>query len=231
MDGALVTGELNEANDAEGAVQSRSRVDRRTMIKSAAAVGAGAVAWSAPRIETLGFTPAAAATPCIILSPFSFDKNSQSGQNDCPIPAPAPCCELSFGNAGQVERFTFTNPVVNCSQIVIRTITQDCDAGKKNADAGQFGVIIESVTGDGCGVCTVLDAVLVASSGRAVVTSSNDGPLSCPPAGVIGDGVKASFLCEDVPDPTAVVPSSRLAVRITCVSGNPGCVQPPPPPK
>lgn len=216
-----MAGERNEADDADGARASRPRVDRRTMIKSAAAVGAGAVAWSAPRIETLGFAPAAAATPCIILSPASDDKNSQSGQNSCPIVA-RPCCGQSFGNSGQIDRFTFVNPAPNCTQIVVRTITLDCNTAgtqpERNPDVGQFAVVIESTSGPGCGTCSILDAVIIDSTRRTVLNP----PLNNGPSGCLGGGVDASVACND----PRLVSSSRLAVRLICIAGNPGCVQP-----
>ncbi|MEW6471650.1 MAG: hypothetical protein AB1679_05225 [Actinomycetota bacterium] len=199
---------------------ARHGVDRRTMLKAAVAAGTVAGTWVAPRIESLGFAPAGAATPCIILSPASDDKESQSGQSYCPI-VTEPCCGQSFGNAGQVDRFTFTNPAPNCSQIVVRTIALNCNSGtgnpERNPDVGQFAVVIESTTGAGCGVCQVLDAVIIESSMRTILNPPlNNGPVSCPPAGQIGDGVDASIACND----PRLVPSSRLAVRLTCnVSG------------
>jgi hypothetical protein len=184
------------------------------MIKAAAAAGAGAVAWTAPRIESLGIVPAAAATPCVILSPASDDKNLQAGQNYCPI-VTEPCCGSSFGNAGQIDRFTFLNPAPNCSQIVVRTIALDCNAAgsapERNPDIGQFAVVIESTTGAGCGTCTILDAVLVSATDRTIVDSQNNGPVTCP----IGNGVDASFSCSD----PNIGPSTRLAVRLTCTTG------------
>jgi hypothetical protein len=195
----------------------KAAIDRRTMLKAAVVAGTFAGVWVAPRIETLGFAPAAAlGTPCIILSAASDDRNSNSGGNDCPI-VTKPCCGQSFGNAGQIERFTFNNPAPNCSQIVVRTITLDCNASNENPDVGQFGVVIESTTGTGCGVCTVMDAVLVASSGRAILKHMNNGPVAC-----LGGGVDGSLSCSD----PLLVSSSRLAVRIKCLGGKVGCTPP-----
>jgi len=213
----------------------RTGLDRRTMLKAAVATGTIAATWVAPRIETLGFAPAFAFnTPCIILSPASDDKNSNGGQTYCPIPTPTkPCCGQSFGDSGKIDRFTFTNPIVNCSEIVVRTIALDCnDAGdpfglpdgngntpERNPDIGQFAVVIDHVTesvAGACGKCKILDAVLIASSGRTVLQSLNNGPVTCAPAGAIGDGVDASVgLCTN----PNVSSSSRLAVRLTCQTG------------
>ena len=86
--------------------------------------------------------------------------------------------------AGQVDRFFFANPAPNCTQIVVRTISLDCNAAdgnpERNPDVGQFAVIIESTTGAGCGTCTILDAVLVSASGRTIIQSLNNGPVACP---------------------------------------------------
>lgn len=197
----------------------RTGLDRRTMLKAAVATGTIAATWVAPRIETLGFSPAAAAgTPCVILSPGSDDRNSNSGGNDCPV-VTKPCCGQSFGNAGQIERFTFANPVANCSQIVVRTVTLDaaCDVSNKNPDVGQFALVIESTTGTGCGACTVMDGVLVASSGRAVLKHMNNGPVAC-----LSGGVDASLSCSD----PLLTSSARLAVRLKCLGGKVGCTPP-----
>lgn len=190
----------------------RRGIDRRELLKrSALAAGAGAAVWAAPRIETLGMAPAGAqvtdipASQIIILSPASDDKNSQLGQNDCPDAA-KPCCGQSFGNSGQVDTFTFTNPWPNCSTIVVRTITLDCDTNKKNPDVGQFGVVIQSHSGSDCR-CRVLNAVLIASSGRAILQSFNNGNLAC-----LQGGVDGSIPCDN----QYLVSSSRLAVQLSC---------------
>jgi hypothetical protein len=195
-------------------------LSRRLLIQRAAAAGVVAV-WTPPTVHSIPHVLAQGSPPpsppppegCIILSPASDDKNLQEGQNYCPIVS-EPCCGSAFGNAGQIDRFTFTNPAPNCSQIVVRTIALDCNAAgtspERNPDVGQFAVIIESTTGAGCGTCTVLDAVLVSASGRTIVQSQNNGPVSCPS----GDGVDASFSCAD-PDLNS---STRLAVRLTCAT-------------
>jgi hypothetical protein len=202
---------VTESNPVDGP----GTVSRRGLLKRSALTGA--VVWAVPVIESIRPTPAFAQmsppSGCIILSPASDDKNLQEGQNYCPIVS-EPCCGSAFGNAGQIDRFTFTNPAPNCSQIVVRTIALDCNAAgtspERNPDVGQFAVIIESTTGAGCGTCTVLDAVLVSASGRTIVQSQNNGPVSCPS----GDGVDASFSCAD-PDLNS---STRLAVRLTCAT-------------
>ena len=201
----------------------RAGFDRRTMLKTAAALGAGAVVWSAPHIENLGFAPAGAAgTPCIILSPESDDKNSNDDDNAY-CASPTPCCGQSFGNQGQIERFTFINPAPNCSTIVVRTIPLDCNASStapfRNPDVSQFAVVVESTSGSGCGACTLLDAVLLDSRQRTVLESLNNGPSTC-----LGDGVNASILCDNA----NLAADARLAVRISCVTGVEGCVTPTP---
>jgi len=203
--------------------RSGARVDRREMLKRSAivAAGAGAAVWAAPRIEGLGVAPAGATTTIpasqlIILSPAADDKNQNLGQNDCVVPTPpnAPkdnfvhqCCGSSFGDAGKIDTFTFTNPWPNCSEIVVRTKTLDCSVTNKNPDVGQFAVVIDSHTGANC-QCELLDAVIVASSGRAILGAPLDhgAVAACPGA------IDASVACND----SRLVPSSRLAARITC---------------
>lgn len=220
-----MAGELNEADGRDDAGAARSRVGRRTMIKSAAAVGVGAVTWSAPRIETLGFAPAAAAgTPCIILSSSSDDRNSNDDDNAyCQDDDDLTdnCCGQSFGNQGNIETFTFNNPVAGCTQVVVRTIPLDCTATDaapfRNPDVGQFAVVISSTSGAGCDACTVFAAVLVASSGRAVLKTLNNGSSAC-----LGGGVDASIACDD----PLLASSARLAVQINCLGGVVGCTPP-----
>lgn len=186
-------------------------VSRRRALQAVAGAGVGAAVWTAPRIDTLGFAPAGAShfgSQCVILSPASDDKNSQLGQNFCSTPG-VTCCGQSFGNAGQVETFTFLNPTPTCSKVVVRTIPLNCDATEKNPDVGQFAVVISETVGT-CD-CTVLDAVLVASSGRAIVAEFNNGPKTC---GTM-TGVDGSIPC----DQAGLFASSRLAVRITCQAG------------
>ena len=73
----------------EGADQGKSAVNRRRLLKGAAAAGVGAVAWSSPNIRTLGATPAYAthtATTAIItlLSDCdSLQANCSSDPNSC----------------------------------------------------------------------------------------------------------------------------------------------------
>lgn len=189
---------------------------RRDLLKRSALTGA--LIWAAPVIESIRPAPAFAQmspSGCIILSPASDDKNS-SGTNDCITPTPPGrgCCGRAFGNSGQVDRFTFSNPAPNCAQIVVRTVTLDCNPANINPDVGQFAVIIESTTGAGCGTCTILDAVLINASDRSISQSLNNGPVSCPAAGSPGTGVDASLIgCPNVDS------SLRLAVRLTCQTG------------
>lgn len=90
---------------------------------------------------------------------------------------------VHFGNAGTIDRFTFINPTANCTQIVVRTIALDCNSSdaspERNPDIGQFAVVVESTSGPGCGNCTILDAVLIESSGRSIVQILNNGAISC----------------------------------------------------
>jgi hypothetical protein len=192
-------------------------LDRREMLKRSAivAAGAGAAVWAAPRIEALGVAPAGAqttipASQLIILSPQSDDKNQNNGQHDCVTPTPPghACCSSSFGDAGKADTFTFVNPWPNCSQVVVRTETLDCSTTNDNPDVGQFAVTISSHAGTDCR-CRVFDAVLIASSGRAVLQHLNNGP-AC-------GGVDASVACNN----PLLVSSTRLAVELTCSNALP----------
>ena len=56
-------------------------IDRRTMLKAAAAAGAGAAAWSAPNITTLGFAPAYAQV-CTV-APTAYFLGSRNTSCNC----------------------------------------------------------------------------------------------------------------------------------------------------
>jgi hypothetical protein len=204
---------LSESTPVDGP----GTVSRRDLLKRSALTGT--LIWAAPVIERVRPAPAFAQmsppSGCIILSPESDDKNI-SATNDCITPTPPgrACCGRAFGNSGQVDRFTFSNPAPNCTQIVVRTVTLDCNPANINPDVGQFAVIIESATGPGCGTCTILDAVLINAGGRTISQSLNNGPVSCPAAGSPGTGVDASLIGCPLVDS-----SLRLAVRLTCQTG------------
>jgi hypothetical protein len=202
----------------ERAAIDRASVDRRTMLKTAVGAGVGAVAWSAPRIDTFGFAPAGAShfgSQCVILSPEGDDKNSNDDDNAYCSPGEL-CCGQSFGNEGQIDTFTFVNPTPTCSELVVRTIPLDCNTADltgnvpkpKNPDVGAFAVVISSTTGT-CD-CTILDGVLVDSSQRTVLKSLNNGPHTC--AGV-GSGVVASMRAS-----RATTPCSHPTLASRCAS-------------
>lgn len=227
--------DVNEMNDSMDSVERTgvigralgTSLDRRTMLKAAVAAGTVAGTWVAPRIESLGFAPAGAATPCIRLSPEADDKNSNDADAYCE-PNATPCCGQSFGSNGtSAERFTFSNPgPTGCTEIVVRTISLDCNTTEgggapprpTNPDVGQFALIIESfteTTPGACANCQILDAVLIDSQQRTVLASYNNGAFSCPSipgANPIGDGIDASIDCDD----PLLMSDARLAVRLTC---------------
>ncbi len=242
---------MDKVGPSAGAAENalRDGVDRRTMLKAAVAAGTIAGTWIAPRIESLGFAPAGAATPCVVLSVRGDDKNS-SGQSFCPTnpnnTPPRPCCGRAFGNSGQKDTFTFSNPGgVGCATIVVRTISLTCDTttspppsdqNNENPDEGQFAVIIESTSGEAaCNQCQIFDAVIIDSSGRKPMTVAqlggaspfrNNGPIDCGGPGVVGTGVDASVFHPVTGMCTTIDNDARLAVRLTCnISGT--C--PPPP--
>lgn len=213
-----MTAGRNEAGD----IAQDGGVDRRTMLKAAAAAGVAGATWTAPRIETLGFAPAGAATPCTILSPESEDKNSNQGQNIyCSPVGTFPCCSESFGNQGnQPDRFVFTNPFEGCASVVVRMIPLDCELPPPNSDLdpsiARFALVIESQSA-GCN-CVVQEGVLLESSMRFERKQMNNGPSPC-----LQGGVDSSIACDD-PIYTDVGSDARLAVRIACITGPVGCV-------
>ncbi|HEV3364905.1 MAG TPA: hypothetical protein VG795_12350 [Acidimicrobiia bacterium] len=202
---------------------SRIGIDRRAMLKAAVAAGTIAGTWVAPRIETLGFAPAAAFTPCLVTS-VEDNINRNSG---CGVFAEDPGgvvhqpCGNSFGNCGQTATtFTFTNPTADCQQIVVTLIDLNC-AGEVNPDTGSQALIITSTTGDGCDACTIHSAEVYRPNQTVVRTNINNGPINC----VQGDGIDASLIpC------IMAMGTLRLRVRLDCTAGIPGCDPPTPTP-
>lgn len=207
----------------------RRGVDRRTMLKTAAALGAGAVVWSAPHIETLGFAPAGATgTPCDILSPVSQDKNSNTGTSYCSATVGTfPCCPdgHNFGNNGGAwDEWRFVNPTVGCQEVVVRLVPLDCattwpggnTANPKDPNLAKMGVVISSTTGT-CS-CTIKEGVLIDSrQGRVEKDQMNNGAMACD-----ATGVDISLACND-PALLAAGKDARLAVRISCQSIDGNC--------
>jgi hypothetical protein len=202
---------VDQEHEDQAAGRARA-LNRRTILKAAVAGGTMSAVWVAPSVRTLSFNHAAAATPCDILSAEAQDQNSNSGNPYCPANPVNTCCGQSFGNSGQAEFYTFSNPVAGCTQITVRVISNDCTQ-PNNPDFGNQALIIsgvsESVAG-ACGQCSIKEAVLVTSSGRQEVASYNNGSVC--------GGIDASMPC------TATVSSSRMAVRITCVVDDGSCV-------
>jgi hypothetical protein len=230
--------DVNEMNDSMGSVEHpleeplHKGFDRRTMLKAAIATGVVAGTWVAPRIETLGFTPAAAAgTPCILVHPGDQNTNSNSGSTGCIVPTPAgrACCGRSFGNnGGNPERFTFVSPVTGCTNIVVRTIDLNCTVSNVDPDVGQFGVVIESFSetvAGACSACHIRDIQVRRANGTLVQTVNNGAfPVAC-----FSGGIDASVLpChpDNVPPDEAAGPGTKLFVRLECLGGTVGCTPP-----
>jgi hypothetical protein len=225
-----------ETVEQAGGVAERAlstNLDRRTMLKAAVAAGTIAGTWVAPRIQSLGFAPAGAATPCVTLSDAADDLNSNEADAYCE-PDPNACCGQSFGDNGTVERFTFSNPpAAGCTEIVVRTISLDCNASDaggqppqpRNPDVGQFALVIESfeeTVPGACNNCFILSAVLVDSQNRTILKEYGvPNSFSCdatamPGPDPIGNGLDASLACDD----PLLMSDARLAVKIVCnVSG------------
>jgi hypothetical protein len=143
-------------------------LDRRTMLKAAVATGTIAATWVAPRVETLGFTPAAAAgTPCPVTDNGSVTINANNASNAfCPAPGPALCCGQAAGNQGQAEQWFFGMPnatpavpvIPGCDSITVRSISSNCTADN-NPDIGQMALAITAISpsdaNSTCRDCTI----------------------------------------------------------------------------
>ena len=160
--------------------------------------------------------------PCSAARPTT--SNSNSGGSYCPIPLPS----RAAGRASATTADRHLHVHQPGAELHPDRDTHDRarlqlrhrQPGSRNPDVGQFAVVIASTTGAGCGTCSVLDAVIIALVGGTPPPPLNNGPMPVPC--FIG---AASTPASRAPTP-AWCRRRRLAVRLLCVTGNPGCVQP-----
>jgi hypothetical protein len=197
-------------------------IDRRTMLKAAVATGVIGGTWVAPRIETLGFAPAAAATMCPITNDAKDDLNSNDADTSY-VSAGFTGCGQSFGNSGQQQdtiKITFVNPVVDCDSITVGTIPVDCppdpnDGDIPDPDISGFAVVIVSSEGTACGNCTIQQATIHSSTGgnnRGPLVPNIGNPFNTPYITACGTGV----LVNPTPPCSNIPSDARLAVTLLC---------------
>jgi hypothetical protein len=186
--------------------KSGKGIERRELFKrSAVAAGAGALVWAAPRIETLGFAPANAASGIVVTSPATDDKNQNSGGSAyCAPGGPFTCCSTNWGSAStsQAKLWTFANPKAGCTEVVVQLIPWDCTASNV-PDIATCAVKIVSQTGT-CN-CSLF-SVLLKKSNNTIVSQNTSGP-GCAPG-----SLSASFDCSGMGWDTG----AKLAVQIQC---------------
>jgi hypothetical protein len=223
MDGSMDTMEPALGGAGEAA---HGGVDRRTMLKAAVAAGTVAAVWVAPRVETLGFAPAAAAgTPCLVMDNGSVTINTNSGNGTyCPNTSGL-CCNMSAGNKGQTEQWFFgtaTTPVIpGCTSITVQSISTDCTAND-NPDVAQMALAIVATSGSTCNQCTIHDIVYVGGnpnpppSDVTVIAT----PITCAsfPLGAANVSVSSCNLRAN----------SRVRVRLRCTIQTGHCTPPTP---
>jgi len=237
-----------EADQPFGPVDRSPRigVDRRTMLKAAVAAGTVAGVWVAPRIETLGFTPAAAAgTPCPVEDNGTVDINTNSGSSDCPLGGPNPqplphhCCGMSAGDNGKIEFWFFgtanggTTPVIpGCQSITVQSITLDCSKTNKNPDVGQMGLAIVGTSGEAaCSNCRIETIVYEGGGGKDANGHPIDvtvfaTPINNPPAACTTNFPLDHVVDVSVPSCT-LASHSRARVFLSCTIVSGGCTPTP----
>jgi hypothetical protein len=215
MDESRDTGD--QSADVVGSVR-RAGVDRRTMLKAAVAAGAFAGTWVAPRIETFGFAPAAAATLCTITNDANDDLNSNESDNTYVSTGRIRCGDSqsqSFGNSGgQPDRIVFDDPNATCDKFVVRTIPEDCNqtvGDFLDPDLTGFAVVEEPSehVGTGCDECQITQVVIYNSNRSAILATFTQVANPFPGCPGTGPGIRVVLPC-DTPS------NARLAVRITC---------------
>ncbi|MCA1844599.1 MAG: hypothetical protein LC792_15695 [Actinobacteria bacterium] len=192
-------------------------LDRRTMLKAAVAAGVVAGTWVAPRIETLGFAPAAAATVCNVTNDEHDDLNS-NGSNNSYVSTGHVRCGQSFGNSGGgQDTITFAHPTSNCTSITVGTIPLDCPPSNGSGDVvdpdtSGFAVVFVSSSGTGCGNCQILQATIHSSSGghRGPPLPGVGNPFNTPYMTLCGTGVRVE------PTTCNLGNDARLAVTLRC---------------
>ena len=195
----------------------RTGVDRRTMLKAAVAAGAVAGTWVAPRIQTLGFAPAAAATFCMVTNTENNDLNSNNS-NTTYVSTGHVRCGISFGpSANHQDTISFSNPTANCTNITVGTIPLDCPPNNGSGDvfdpdASGFAVVMVSSSGSGCSNCTIHHATIFSSTGghRGPPLAGIGNPFATPYMTTCGTGVRVE------PTSCAIPSNARLAVTLSC---------------
>ena len=114
---------MDESMDKVDQNARRAGLDRRTMLKAAVAAGAIAGTWIAPRIESLGFAPAGAATVCPLTSEADLSSNNSGNTY---VTLGYDNCGFSYGDAsqGNPDFLSINVPGLNCTftvQLVRRT--------------------------------------------------------------------------------------------------------------
>jgi len=205
----------------------RTGIDRRTMLKAAAAAGVFAGTWVAPRIETLGFAPAGAMTQCIVTNEANQDLNSNQSNNTYVSTGFTQCTDttqhLSFGNQGNSgpDEILFKNPTANCTSITVQTAPADCnttDPNRFDPDQSGFKVFISATNGTGCSNCKLVQVVIFNSNRTtifATFTALANGTTPC------GTGTPPAILVQlgpsGPPGAQCITPSdARLAARLSC---------------
>jgi hypothetical protein len=194
----------------------RSAIDRRTMLKAAVATGTIAATWVAPRIETLGFAPAAAATFCQVTNLEGNDLHS-NGSNNTYLSTGHTRCGQSFGSPNSVDTILFNNPTANCLSFTVGTIPLDCPTIAANGDfrdpdTSGFAVVKVSSSGTGCSNCTILRATIHSSTGghRGPPLPGVGNPFMTPYMTTCGTGVRVE------PTTCTLGSDARLAVTLSC---------------
>ena len=211
---------MDESMDAveQSLAGARTGVDRRTMLKAAVAAGTIAGTWVAPRIQTLGFAPAGAATQCIIMNPAGADL--QSNQNDNTyVSATYTRCpgnqSMSYGSsANAVDTISIVNPVPGCT-FTVRLVPADCNnthTNRFNPDFTGFAVVVAPATAadPDCAACTLVEVVIFEQDRTTIVETFNN--IDDPFAQTCGNGILVELPC-DIEEGNV---ETRLAIRISC---------------
>lgn len=210
----------------------RTGVDRRTMLKAAVAAGTIAGTWVAPRIQTFGFAPAGAATPCEFTNPSNEDLQLNEADTTYVSSGRVRCSGMgsaSFG-AGGIDRIRFGKPSkpllpgTDCTQFVVRTRPEDCPAttttNVNDPDVTGFAVVVDLAESDPDCDCDITEVIITDSMGPVhTFTAAMDpfGACTDPITGNTGPGILVDFAKYGI-DPCTLRSSARISVTIVCIT-------------
>lgn len=198
----------------DGGTNAGGAINRRRLLKGAAAAGVGAAVWTAPNIKTLGATPAYASHTATTAVPTPISDSTTLNAN-CSNPA----CPFSaeWGNSGNPGKVKIKPPAAiktACGlaandRIIVDVLGCVGSMPPAGGTAKVLNLTQNGVSLTGCGYCCQVSEIFVSTSGNSGPYTAKNATGACDPK---------TF------DPTASVGSCSYFLRasIICLPNAPG---------